>query len=74
MAEMRILDHTGDTKIIWDSRNEDETKAARDTFDDLRRKGYIGYSVRKNGDKKKVIREFDPEAEKLILVPAMRGG
>ena len=31
-------------------------------------------NVKKNGDKHKVVAEFDAELEKLILVPRMVGG
>jgi hypothetical protein len=74
LREMCVLDRTGDTKIIWDPENADEVETARQTFDKLRKKGYAAYSVKKNGDKGEVIREFDPNAEKLILAPQMVGG
>lgn len=72
--ELVILDHTGDTKIIWDPDKADEVETARQTFDKLRKKGYMAYSVKRNGDKGEVVREFDPNVEKLILAPAMVGG
>jgi hypothetical protein len=72
--ELVILDHTGDTKIVWDSSKADEVDSARQTFDRLRKKGYAAYSVKRNGDKGEVIREFDPQAEKIILAPPMVGG
>lgn len=72
--ELVILDHTGDTKIIWDSDKADEVETARETFDKLRKKGYAAYSVKRDGDKGEVIKKFDPEAEKLILAPPMVGG
>lgn len=71
---MEIMDRTGDTKVIWDRSNEDEVENARRTFKDLKKKGYIAYAVKADGDKGKVVSEFDPEAEKLILTPALRGG
>lgn len=74
MSEMRIIDRTGDSKVIWDKDKPDEIEAARDTFDKLRKKGYAAYSVKKNGDKDELITEFDPKAEKLILAPRMVGG
>ena len=72
--EMCVLDHTGDTKIIWDSSKEDEVSTARDTFDKLRKKGYAAYSVDRKGEKGTVLREFDPNAEKIILAPPTVGG
>jgi len=72
--ELCILDQTGDTKIIWDTDKPDEVENARETFNKLRKKGYAAYSVNRKGDKGEVLREFDPEAEKLILAPPTVGG
>lgn len=74
VGELSILDRTGDTKIIWDSAQEAEVDAARATFDDLKRKGYLAYTVNKKGDKGEVIKKFDPDAEKIIMSPALVGG
>lgn len=74
MSELIILDQTGDTKVIWDKNNRDEVDNARDTYKKMKDKGYMAYSVKEDGEKKKIIHEFDPEAEKLILTPPLRGG
>jgi hypothetical protein len=74
MPELAIMDTTGDTKIIWNADNEDEVDNARETFDRLKSKNYIAYSVGRAGRKDEVIRKFDPDAEKLIMVPPVVGG
>jgi len=74
MGEMHVLDKSGDTKVIWDSKVPVEVGAAHATFDDLKGRGYLAYSVKKSGERKKVITEFDPAAEKLIMAPMMKGG
>jgi len=74
MGEMRILDMTGDTKLIWDAENEDEVDSAKRTFKELTAKGYGAYLVKKDGKPGEKVTKFDPEAEKLILVPVMAGG
>ena len=75
MPEMAILGRNGDTKIIWDSDQDAEVENARRTFDELRGKGYLAFRVRDDdaakGDQ---IREFDADAEKMILSPPMQGG
>lgn len=73
-GQLCVMDQTGDTKLIWDSNNNDEVEAAKATFDRLRAKGYIAFSVKGNGDKGEVITEFDRNSEKIILAPALRGG
>jgi hypothetical protein len=73
--EMRIMDGRGDTKLVWDAENEDETLAAQETFEKLRKKGFRAYAVGRRGQRiGDPIDEFNPDVEKLILAPAMAGG
>ena len=74
MGEMRVLDETGDTKLVWDTDNQDEVDAARETFNKLKKKGYSAYHVKDKGAKGKIMTEFDETAEKLIMAPAVQGG
>lgn len=74
MNELRAIDATGDTKMIWSPDNADEVAAARASFDALKKKGYIAYSVKPGGEKGEVLAKFDANAEKVIMVPAMQGG
>jgi hypothetical protein len=73
-GELAVLNGEGDFKTIWDSEKPEEVEAAKKTFDDLKKKGYAAYRVKKNGEKGEVIKEFDPGAEKIILAPLMAGG
>jgi hypothetical protein len=73
-GELAVMDHTGDTKIIWSRDNQDEIDNARRTFADLRGKGYAAFKVDKKGDKAEQVHEFDPKVERLIFVPALVGG
>lgn len=74
-GELAILDDTGDTKVMWSKDNDDEVDAARAQFNTLTRKGYTAYrATGKDGKKGEQIREFDPDAERIILVPPVQGG
>lgn len=73
-GEIAVMDHTGDTKIIWSRDNADEVENAKRTFRDLRGKGYAAFLTDKKGEKAEQIHEFDPNAERIIFVPPMRGG
>ena len=74
-GELSVLNREGDTKIIWDSNNDDEVEAARKTFDGLKKKGFMAYkAIGKDGRKGDIIKDFDPEAERIIMVPRMVGG
>ncbi len=74
MPVLEVMDDTGDTKTNWDKGNADEVAAARAQFASLKDKGYVAYSVDKDGESDSVIKEFDPDAERLIMRPAMVGG
>ena len=73
-GELRVLDETGDTKIVWDAEKPDEVENARESFNRLRKKGYAAFSVDRKGEKGRSITEFDPDAEKIILSPPIAGG
>jgi hypothetical protein len=71
---MFCLDKTGDTRLIWDADNREEVANARRTFEDLTKKGFWAYSTDKKGERSERIREFDANAERIILAPQVRGG
>jgi len=74
MSVMEIMDPSGHSKHIWDSESKDETKAARKLYDELTGKGYRAFHVKKGGEEGKRMDSFDPDAEKMIMVPPLRGG
>ena len=69
-----VLGSAGDTKTIWDKNNSDEVDLARETFNKLKAKRYLAFRVNKDGSKGEQMSEFDPNAERMIMVPAMQGG
>lgn len=72
---LHTLDRTGDQRVMWDRNNADEVDAARRTFDDLKAKGYLAYKATgKTGEQGELIRKFDPDAERIILVKPNVGG
>lgn len=68
------MDGTGDSKLMWNSDVAVEVDAAKKMFDDLRGKGYLAFTVKKDGDKGTQITAFDKFAEKIIMAPPLRGG
>jgi len=72
----RIMDRVaGDVKVMWDRTKKIEVDAMRKLFADLRAKGYAAYTVDDDtGKKGTVVREFDPDAERFIMIPPMAGG
>jgi hypothetical protein len=65
----------GDQRIMWDRNNADEVTSARRTFRELTGKGYSAFVAEgKKGDQGKRLTEFDPDAERIILVRPNQGG
>jgi hypothetical protein len=72
---MSTLASSGDLRVMWDRRNKAEVKAARAQFNDLTGKGYLAYEAKgKDGNQGEQIRQFDPKAERIILVRPPVGG
>jgi hypothetical protein len=74
MGQLRVMGVEGDTKLIWDKAKRAEVDAARKLFAELKDKRYLAYAVKKSGEKGEIIREFDPDAEKIIMAPPIVGG
>lgn len=72
MSELIMLRH-GDVRISWNSRNEQEIAAAREVFDKRIKEGWSAFKdiFGKKGEK---IKEFDPRADNITLVPPISGG
>lgn len=74
MGELVVLDRTGDSRTTWDPANAAEVAAAKETFDQLRSKGFLAYRVIGDGSRGEQMRTFDPHAGAVILTPPMKGG
>lgn len=65
----------GHAKCEWDKDDPDDVKAARESFEHYKKLGYAFFRVDpKTGDKGEKIAAFDPNAGKIIAVPAFAGG
>jgi hypothetical protein len=60
-------------KISWNRENEEEVEIARETFDKMIGKGWSAF-LEKAGIKGEKIKIFDPDAERIVLVPPITGG
>ena len=74
MGQLAIISGEGDTKVMWDPKNSDETEAAEAQFDRLIKKDFTAFAVKKDGEKGKKISKFDSDAGKIIMVPKIVGG
>jgi len=75
MGELRVLGKEGDTKVIWDPKNDDEVEAAEAQFNSLTKKGFSAFEVGVSGRKtSRRVDEFNPDMGKVIMVPKAAGG
>lgn len=75
-GQAAILDHTGDTRLMWDKNNPEEVAAAKETFERLTKNSrYSAFiATGDKGERGKRLDKFDPNVERMILVPAYAGG
>jgi hypothetical protein len=72
---MAVTDETGDTKIMWSKDNEDEVDNARQSFNRMKKQGYTAFRVvGKAGEPGEQMKEFDPDAERIIFTKPQAGG
>ena len=76
MSMLSIADPSGDTRLMWAPGNADDVAAAKAAFDTAKGKGMLAYAVdAMSGERTgEVIREFDPQAGKLIMMTRQTAG
>ncbi len=74
MGELVTIGRMGDLKMNWNSENEKETSAVKDVFEKKIKEGWSAFIESKYGEKGERIREFDPDARRIVLVPPISGG
>jgi hypothetical protein len=74
MNTLSAIDTTGDTKTSWDPGKPAEVEVARNTFDQLKQRGYMAYSLSGGGERGELLTEFDPSLGSIIMVPRQVGG
>ncbi|HEX4393321.1 MAG TPA: hypothetical protein VH084_17530 [Mycobacterium sp.] len=73
-STLLIQDNTGDTRIEWDKNNATEVELARKNFDEHKAKRYLAYKTRADGSRGELLRNFDPDAERILMTPQLVGG
>jgi hypothetical protein len=69
-----VLDHTGDTRTMWNPGVQAEVDAAKKVFAKLRKQGYLAYKVGENGEPDETIHDFDPTLGAIVMSPQIVGG
>jgi hypothetical protein len=74
MGQLRSMSRKGDVKLSWSSDNELEVSAAKKIFDGKINEGWAAFAEKKFGGKGDKVKTFDPDAERIVLVPPIAGG
>ena len=64
---LRILDETGDRRLIWDLNSPLEMNEAQSKFLEFLDKGWKAYAINKRGEKSYRIFGFDPELQEIFI-------
>src|SRR5215207_2568216 len=73
MASHIVMDHTGDTRHIFDNQDRAEVTKAEQRFRELTGAGFTA-AVRSGQGEQRIIRSFDPTAEETLFYPRLVGG
>lgn len=74
---MRILNEKGDTKLAWDPTDTKSVEKVRKEFDELIAQGWMAFDIKtdeETGTSGSVTREFNPDAETIIVSRPLVGG
>jgi len=64
---LRILDETGDRRLVWDCRSPRESNEAAQKFEEYLAKGWKAYAINRHGKKNFRIMGFDANYEEVIF-------
>ena len=64
---LRILDESGDRRLVWDCRSSKETNEAAKKFEEYLAKGWKAYAINRHGKKNFRIMGFDSLYEEVIF-------
>ena len=71
---MKILSEKGDERVTWDKLDGRQAKEAKNRFAKLLKDGYKAFSVDPGGNKNRRIKEFDVDAEEILMIPPTAKG
>jgi hypothetical protein len=73
MASQIVIDHTGDTRHIFDKQDGTAVAKAEQRFKELTGTGFTA-AVRSGPGEQRIIRSFDPTADETLFYPRLVGG
>ena len=74
IGEMSVMDSSGHRQLKWKRDNPDEVAAAQSVFDRLMERGYSAFGAKTKAAPRHAMKNFDPEAAEVVMVPRIAGG
>jgi hypothetical protein len=71
-GELLILDRSGHRTVSWDTA--EGAGLAREAMQSLQAEGYLAYVETDKAGNGTVVKDFDAEAERIVLAPPLVGG
>lgn len=64
---VRILDETGDRRLIWDALDPKQLKEVAGLFTDYLKRGWRAYAVSADGKRKRRIHSFEEDSQEVLF-------
>lgn len=73
MGLLLIMDCRGDTRVAWDVADETSLARAREMVERAYAEGKGVFRLEEGGTAVR-LKEFDPHAKEIVILPHLRGG
>lgn len=73
MPTQIVMDHTGDTRHVFDANDVEALAKAEERFKALVGQGFTP-AVRDPAGEVRIVRSFDPTAQEMLFYPRLVGG
>ena len=69
-----VMNHSGDSRYVFNPSQPIDVEEAAFRFDTLRRRGFSAVGFETGYEQGKVMHRFDPSVERTLFIPQLRGG
>ena len=69
-----VMNHSGDSRHLFNPSQPSDVAEAASRFDALRRRGFSAVGFESGNEQGKVLHRFDPSVERTLFIPQLRGG
>jgi len=74
MGILRRMGKDGDIPTRWELDDEGSIQVARETFDQALHRRMLAFRLDAGREPGEQIKEFDPSAKEIVLIPQIAGG